>query len=76
MFNRTAVVNFQRGNHTTHTLRVWQRFFGHDALNNLRMDTRLQGDLPAISAGAKVTIDDYNENYKTVGPGRLDRPAG
>lgn len=69
VFNRTAVVNFQRGNHTVHTIRVSQRFFGHDALNNLRMDTHLEGDLPDISEGAKITIDDYNENYKRIGPG-------
>lgn len=63
------MVNFQRGNRTMHTVRLNQRFFGHDALNNLRMDTYLEGDLPDISVGAKVTIDDYNENYKRIGPG-------
>ncbi|KAL8607394.1 hypothetical protein ACOMHN_024419 [Nucella lapillus] len=69
VFNRTAVVNYQRGNRTVHSMRITQRFFGQDALNNLRMDTHLEGDLPDIAAGAKVTIDDYTENYKRVGPG-------
>ncbi|KAK7504328.1 hypothetical protein BaRGS_00004632, partial [Batillaria attramentaria] len=71
VFNRTAVVNFQRGNRTIHTVRITQRFFGHDALNNLRMDTRIDGDLPTIALSSKVTIDDYNENYKRLGPGLI-----
>ncbi|XP_076463392.1 nidogen-1-like [Babylonia areolata] len=69
VFNRTAVVNYQRGNRTVHSMRITQRFFGQDALNNLRMDTHLEGDLPDITAGSKVTIDDYVENYKRVGRG-------
>ncbi|KAK7103484.1 nidogen-like [Littorina saxatilis] len=68
-FNRTAVVNFMRGEVTTHTIRITQKFYGHDALNNLRMDTRMDGDMPDVADGAKVTIDDYSENYKRVQPG-------
>lgn len=71
IFNRSAVVNFQRGNRTIHTVRITQRFFGHDALNNLRMDTRIEGDLPNIAPNSKVTIDDYSENYKRLARGLI-----
>lgn len=69
VFNRSATVNYQRGNRTIHTVKITQRFYGHDALNNIRMDSQIYGDLPDISEGAKITIDDYNDNYKRIEPG-------
>lgn len=52
-----------------------QRFFGHDALNNVRMDTHIEGDLPNIVLGSKISISDYHENYKRVSPGMVDLSA-
>ncbi|PVD26094.1 hypothetical protein C0Q70_13762 [Pomacea canaliculata] len=71
VFNRTSVINFQRGDRTIHTVRIMQRFFGHDALNNVRMDTHIEGDLPNIVLGSKISISDYHENYKRVSPGLI-----
>ncbi|KAL5008100.1 hypothetical protein ScPMuIL_013681 [Solemya velum] len=61
-FNRTAIIHFQSGE----MISVRQRFFGHDALSNLRMETEIEGDLPQV---ANVTVDDYKEEYRRVSPG-------
>ena len=67
-FNRTAIVTFMHRN-TTKSLKVFQEFLGHDALNNLRLETHVNGDIPVIAPNSKVTVDDYKENYRRVAPG-------
>ncbi|XP_048259530.1 nidogen-1-like [Haliotis rufescens] len=69
-FNRTATVTFLFGN-MTYVVNVQQKFFGHDALNNLRMETTLNGDMPPIETGAKVVVDDHKENFKKLRPGLI-----
>lgn len=68
-FNRTAKITFQFADRADLVVRLYQRFRGHDSLNNIRMDTYLEGDLPDIPPGSVVSIDDYNENYKRTAPG-------
>ena len=48
---------------------IRQRFFGHDALNNIRMETYINGTVPVITNGEKVTVDEYKEEYRRVAPG-------
>ncbi|ESO97555.1 hypothetical protein LOTGIDRAFT_208735 [Lottia gigantea] len=67
-FNRTVTVTFFDQNNEK-KLRIYQYFFGHDALNNMRMESRLDGVIPQIPIDAKVSVDDYKENYKKVAPG-------
>lgn len=67
-FNRTATVKYQSGEIAT----VRQRFFGHDAANNLRFETQINGTVPDIVDGVKITLDDYKEEYRRVSPGRID----
>ncbi|KAK6191563.1 hypothetical protein SNE40_003218 [Patella caerulea] len=69
-FNRTVTVTFYDQNTTT-TLSIRQQFFGHDALNNMRMESRVDGSLPRIPVGSKVTVDDYKENFKHVSLGLI-----
>lgn len=52
-------------------MRIVQQFLGHDALNNLRMDSYIDGNLPNFASGSKITIDDYTENYKKLETGML-----
>ncbi|XP_067681271.1 nidogen-like [Haliotis asinina] len=69
-FNRTAVVTFLYGNET-YVLNVQQNFYGHDALNNLRMETTLNGEIPPIELGSKVIVDDHKEDFKKIRPGLI-----
>ena len=66
-FNRTAVISYQKGG----TVMISQRFFGHDALNNIRMDTYINGTVPEIINGEKLTVDEYKEEYQRVAPGMI-----
>ena len=65
-FNRSAVITYQKGGLVV----INQRFFGHDALNNIRMDTYINGTVPIISNGEKVSVDEYKEEYRRVAPGK------
>lgn len=64
-FNRTAIISYQQGG----VVVIRQRFFGHDALNNIRMETYINGTVPEITNGEKVTVDEYKEEYRRVAPG-------
>lgn len=50
-------------------MRLYQVFSGHDTHNSIRMETRLEGNMPDIPIGATVLVDDYTENYKKTAPG-------
>lgn len=64
-FNRTAVIKYQSGE----TAYIRQQFFGHDALDNIRLQTQLEGSVPDLINGVKITLDDYKEEYRRVSPG-------
>lgn len=64
-FNRTAVIKYQSGQ----TAYVRQQFFGHDALDSIALQTTIEGTVPDIINGVKITIDDYKEEYRRVSPG-------
>lgn len=64
-FNRTAVIKYQSGE----TAYIRQQFFGHDALDNIRLQTHIEGSVPDIINGVKITLDDYKEEYRRVSPG-------
>ncbi|XP_064599623.1 nidogen-1-like isoform X3 [Liolophura sinensis] len=64
-FNRTTVVRYQSGEEVT----IRQMFYGHDALNNMRMDTFITGSLPSIPVDKAITVDDFKEEYRRVSPG-------
>lgn len=64
-FNRTAVIKYQSGE----TAYIRQQFFGHDALDNIRLQTQLEGSVPDLNNGVKITLDDYKEEYRRVSPG-------
>lgn len=66
-FNRTAIISYQKGGSVV----ITQRFFGHDALNNIRMETHVNGTVPLITNGEKVTVDEYKEEYRRVAPGLI-----
>ena len=67
-FNRTAVIRYQSGE----TAYIRQQFFGHDALNNIALQTQIEGTVPDLINGVKVTLDDYKEEYRRVSPGNSD----
>ncbi|KAK3595925.1 hypothetical protein CHS0354_032433 [Potamilus streckersoni] len=66
-FNRTARIQYQSGAFVL----INQQFFGHDALNNLRLETRIDGTVPDIGNGEKITVDDYKEEYRRVSTGYI-----
>ncbi|CAL1530382.1 unnamed protein product [Lymnaea stagnalis] len=70
-FNRTARVTFQSVDRADYVVRIYQVFNGHDSPNNIRMETRLEGNVPEIPLGAMVSVDDYNENYKKTSRGTV-----
>lgn len=70
-FNRTARVTFQSDNKTDDVLRIYQTFQGFASPNNIRMETRIDGNMPEIPADATVVIDDYSEVYEKTAPGLI-----
>uniref|UniRef100_A0A0B7B8A8 Nidogen n=1 Tax=Arion vulgaris TaxID=1028688 RepID=A0A0B7B8A8_9EUPU len=71
VFNRTSRITFKSLDRGDYVVRIHQIFSGHDPLNNIRLETRLEGSMPDIPIGATVSIDDYNENYKRVAAGTI-----
>ncbi|XP_013386084.1 nidogen-1 isoform X2 [Lingula anatina] len=66
--NRTVTVRFQS---TGDVLTVRQHFEGHNALNYMQMQTYINGTIPEIQEGQKVTIDDYNEEFRRISAGQM-----
>ncbi|BFZ12302.1 hypothetical protein BsWGS_15341 [Bradybaena similaris] len=71
IFNRTARITFKSPDRGDFVVRLNQIFTGHDTHNNIRMETRLEGNMPDIPTGATVSIDDYTENYKKTALGTI-----
>ncbi|KAK3092564.1 hypothetical protein FSP39_004468 [Pinctada imbricata] len=65
VFNRTATIRYQSGE----VAQIRQRFFGHNALNNLRLETQVEGNVPEFNNGVQITLDDYKEEYQRTAPG-------
>ena len=65
-FNRTAVIKYQSGE----TAYIRQQYYGHDALDNIRLSTQIEGTVPDIINGVKITLDDYKEEYRRISPGK------
>ncbi|XP_064621672.1 nidogen-1-like isoform X2 [Lineus longissimus] len=67
LFNRSAVIQFRTGEE----VRVEQVLPGPDNLGYLRMDTKINGDVPVLSPTAKVNSESFKEEFRKVEPGVL-----
>ncbi len=70
------MVRFQAGGESVN---IKQQFVGKDAEGYMRANMVLSGDVPSIRSGAKVTVDDYKEEFTRAGPGltpKLSLTAG
>ncbi|XP_060577111.1 nidogen-2-like [Ruditapes philippinarum] len=65
VFNRTARIRYQNGEEVV----IEQKYHGPSVLNNIRMETVINGNVPKLESAEKVTIDDYSEEYRRVSPG-------
>ena len=67
-FNRSATVTFPNDN-----MQVVIRQFavGRDAQGYMRMRTVIDGNIPALPADAKLTVQDYTEEFSRSAKGRL-----
>lgn len=64
-FNRTARIKYNKGGDVI----IEQRYFGQTVLNNIRMETFINGTIPDINPAEKITVDDYKEDYTRISPG-------
>ena len=65
-FTREAVISYRAGGSVV----IRQTFYGYDALNNIRMETHINGSIPnTVGSLTSITVDDYQEEYRRVGPG-------
>ncbi|WAR19053.1 NDG-like protein [Mya arenaria] len=65
--NRTARITYRDGGEVT----INQRFLGHNVLNSIRLETSISGTVPTLPKADRITVDDYNEEYRRVGRGRI-----
>ncbi|CAH1793177.1 unnamed protein product [Owenia fusiformis] len=65
VFNRTLTITFQKNGNK---LKVKQQMLGPSP-ELMRMNTEISGTIPRIPQGAKVSIEDYKEEYRRVSPG-------
>lgn len=65
-FNRTVVVRFQAGGETVN---IKQQFTGKAAEGYMRANMVINGNVPNIPSGAKLTVDDYKEEFTRSAPG-------
>ena len=65
-FNRTAVLTYVSGGETLH---INEQFEGAGPNGYMRATMRVNGNVPTVAENAKVTVDDYKEEYKRTGPG-------
>ena len=67
-FNRTVVVKFLAEGQQ---IKIKDFAKGDEGSDYLTMITEISGSIPNIAPTAKVSIDDYKEEYKRVSPGML-----
>ncbi|XP_053375002.1 nidogen-1-like [Mercenaria mercenaria] len=65
LFNRTARIRYQQGEEVV----IEQKYHGNNVLNNIRMETVINGNVPSLASAEKITIDDYSEEYRRASPG-------
>ncbi|XP_062604167.1 nidogen-1-like, partial [Saccostrea cucullata] len=65
VLNRTAVIRHSTGEQ----VQIIQKFFGHDAQGHMRLETEIQGSVPAVPVNSTFTLNDYIEEYERVGAG-------
>lgn len=62
-FNHTSNIRFQSGEN----LHITQRFIGLNLWDQLAAEIEISGDVPEINEGVKVTMEDFVEEYKSLG---------
>ena len=65
-FNRTAKVTFLAGGEV---ITISQQVIGQDELGHMKINTKLDGTIPAFPAESRVRISDFKEEYQRVSPG-------
>ena len=65
-FNRTASIRFSANGER---VSIRQNSIGRDAQGHMRMNTFVDGNVPNLSAEAKVEVDDYKQEYRRVAQG-------
>lgn len=66
LFNHTAIITFTN---TNHKVLIRQKYLGLDVFDQLRLEVEIQGELPHLPEEAKVTINEYQEQYTLTKPG-------
>ncbi len=64
--NRTAVVTYLAGGES---LTIKQQFVSQDAIGYMRVTTQVNGNIPIVNPGSKISVDDYKEEYSRVAAG-------
>ncbi|XP_035215631.1 LOW QUALITY PROTEIN: nidogen-2-like, partial [Stegodyphus dumicola] len=67
-FNRTVEVDFPQSGHHVY---IEESFLGPDVFNYMRVQVNLRGSVPSIPVGAKIEIQDYEEEYTRISPGLI-----
>lgn len=66
-FNHSSNIRFTTGEN----LQITQRFIGLNLWDQLAAEIEINGDVPMIHEGVKVTMDDFVEEYTTSGPNSI-----
>lgn len=59
-------MRFQSGGETVN---IKQQFVGKDAEGYMRANMVISGNVPNLASGAKLTVDDYKEEFTRSAPG-------
>lgn len=68
VFNYSAEITFPQ---TSHSVLITANFLGLDVFNFLRTAIDIKGTLPSIPFGSKIEIQDFEEDYTRVAPGKI-----